>query len=369
MYDTVVAAIDLDKPLDDQYFQEGQTLIHKDGTATVRLWHNGGGDYAPRLTYWRGVKQMAGRLRAEFSIPKMAHIGVYDNPTEREKYQALGDVTAYINMLVNAELPHIRVWRASRIDYAWNWDVGDQLPVYLAMLQRLHPGALSRQEYPNAGVSFKTRASNGRTIKFYDKAGEQGMKNGHILRYEVSNFKRVIPYMTERWYGCARSVGDLLHPGRALVCMAIMWMKLGLSHADTGYGDSEASLLLRMRRDYGTSSPGAYYALMCIRSYGKQSVSLGLMSDNSFYAWRKKLTDHNYMIDTQYQLPALHLPTHILQEHEDSELPQNLGRGDTPPAKIDKKILAAKLGVKSPALIPNYLLRRYDAQSDATRAA
>lgn len=363
MYDTVVASIELNKPLDETIFQEGQTTTNLRGESMLRLWYNPE-KYGPRLTYWRKVGEQRVRLRAEFSIPHLLNVSPYANPSQSQTLRAITDVSAYVNMLFSAELPHFRTWRVSRMDYAVNWDVGDKLPQYLSMLQALRPGNMTRHPYPDSGVVFKSKQRNGRAVKFYDKGREQGELNRHVLRYEVSNFKRVIPYMTERWYGCTRSVDDLLHPGRALFCMAVMWERLGLSHARE-YG-GETSLLLRLRDTFGSAAPGAYYALMCIRAYGKDCVDMGLMSSNTYYTRKRELSQHNYMIDTQYHLPALHLPCHILEQQEDFAAAQDLGTGAAAPAKRKEKILREKLGVKAGVAIPKYLLR---SVSDARTAA
>src|SRR5258705_207507 len=121
LYDTVVASIELDQPLDDSFFKEGQTVSRLSGESIIRLWHNPE-KYGPRITYWRKVGSSTVRLRVEFSIPHLLHLSPYGNPTHLQALQALGDASAYINMLFKARLPRVGTWQTSRIDYAWNWD-------------------------------------------------------------------------------------------------------------------------------------------------------------------------------------------------------------------------------------------------------
>lgn len=353
MYDTIAASIDLAHHLDEAIFQDGEERS-RHGVTTLRLWHNPV-NYGARLTYWRRVGQAGSRLRAEFSIPHLLGLG-FDNPTHTQSLQAVTDVSLYINALFNTALPHLRGWKTGRIDYAWNWECGDDLPLYLAMVQRLSPANMARTPYPDSGVVFKGKARHGRWIKFYDKGKQLGVKDRRVLRFEVQNMKAIIPYMTENWYGCTRLLNDLLHPGRALYCMAMAWDKLGLSHAQA-YGD-EDTLLIRMRRDFGSAAPGAYYALMCIRAYGAEThKSLALMSSNTYYTYRRKLTQHNYMIDTQYRMPSLSLPVETVMNEQTFAAAQNLGDAPRARAKIDKKFLREKLGVKPDAPMPKYLQR------------
>jgi hypothetical protein len=354
MYDTIAAGVDLPHSLDERTFQDGETRIRQ-GRTIIRMWHNDPKN-GVRVTYWRtqGISQT--RLRAEFSIPHTLGLG-FENPTHGQSLQAITDISLYMNALVNVHLPHIREWKTARIDYAWNWDCGADLPMYLALVQRLSPSGMSRTPYPDSGVVFKSGEKHGRWLKFYDKGKQLGILDRHVLRYEVSNYKRVLPRMAESWYGCTRKVGDLLHPGRALFCMAAMWDRLGLSHAHS-YGDDEASLLVRMRRDFGSSAPGAYYALMCIRAYGAEThKSLGLMNSNTYYTYRRKLTEHNYMIDTQYHMPSLALPYDVVMNEQTFAAAQDLGRGAAGSANRSEKILREKLGVRPQTRLPKYLQR------------
>jgi hypothetical protein len=364
MYDTVVASIEWPHSLKEDLFQGGQLTSDLHGVDVLRMWINPTGDYGPRVTYWRRVGDVGGRLRVEFSIPKMAGIGAYDNPSEQDATRALGDTSAYVRMLFGSEFPHLRTWQVSRVDYAWNWRVGEHLPLYMSLLQSLWLGGMSRHPYPDTqGIVWQSKA---RWVKFYDKQRQLGrIGSGDVLRFEVSNFKRSLPYLCERIFGCTRTVGEVLHPGRALYVMASQFEKLGLADAKT-YGGDSASLLLRLRKSFGNAAPGALYALQAIHAYGADAHrQYGLMSKGSYYTWSKRLREHGYMTEHSSDvLAALHLPTHVVSIDDDlARSGQNLGDGDGQPAKIDQKILwknlAKTLGVREKAKPSAYLLHKF----------
>jgi hypothetical protein len=363
MYDTVVASIEWPEPLDESVFTGGQSTSDLQGSETLRLWRNE--PHQPRLTYWRRVGQMGGRLRVEFSIPKMANISPYDNPTESDKARAIDRVQNYLGQQLSYRFPQLSQWNVSRVDYAWNWDVGKHLSVYMSMLQQLSIGGMARHPYPDAqGVIFKSKQRGSRWIKFYDKGKEQGDLSCNVLRFEVSNYKRTIPYMCESWFGCDRTVGEVLRPGRALYCMAVMWQRLGLANAAT-YGGDSPSLMIRMRKDFGNAALAAYGALSAIHTYGDGAFKeYGLMSSNTYYRWKRALTEHEYMTEhSSTSLMALHLPTDTVYQYANIFTnAQNLGiggaAGEKTTQKIFAQILAPALGVRPEAKPSEYLVRR-----------
>lgn len=318
MYDTVVASIEVD--LTDETAFAHRSVVDE----TVRMWRNPAATiYEPRLTYWRSVSGGHGRLRIEFSVPKMAGADLLSNPNTTQVNKGLYAVNAFVWDCLSDRLPSIKEWQAQRIDYAWNFEPSGDVAQYITMLQGLWLGRMSRHPHPDSeGVVWKSRQPNHRWVKFYNKTREVGGTGVPVLRFEVSNYRRSLAYMCDHWLGCGRTVGDLLHPGRALYVMARMWSKLGLFsssyHADGG-------LLLKLKALFGNGAASAFYALMCISNYGADAHKVyGLMSDNSYYAWKRKLSEHDLLVNSDVMLVPLTLPAvHVLKELQKA-VPQNL---------------------------------------------
>lgn len=376
MYDTVVASVSISHPLDESQFKSGVTSAPLGGVPLIRMWLNPDDGYAPRVTYWRKEGATDGRLRVEFSIPKMAGINLLSNPTEQQKETALDAVDAFMSRL-SPDLLGVRAWTVQRVDYAWNFPPSDELPAYLSTLSKLWCGNMTRHPYPNEGVMWKGRKPSTRWVKLYDKTRELGFTSAGegVLRFEVSNYRRVLPYMCAKWFGSDRSVASVLLPGRALYTMAVMWERLGLS---AGFKHDADLLLMDMRRRFGRGAASAFYAYTCIQRYGTASVhTYRLLSHNSYYTWRRTLAQHGYLTadDTHHHtLETLHLPAHpvynIINESKPNN-PQNLRLPEMHPAISSKKIswvsLADFLGLiaRQPS---TYLLERWATYEPATIA-
>ena len=368
MFDTVIASIEWPHTLDQSLFDGGQSTTDLQQKAILRLWRNRPNE--PRITYWLG--EDVKRLRVEFSIPSMAKISPYLNPQHGDVMLAIYHVNTFLAETFSHDLPSILNWHCSRIDYAWNWDVGADMKAYMSLFQQLWMGTMARHPYPESqGVVFKSKQRGSRWVKFYDKGKQLGERDKTVIRFEISNFKRTLPYMCEHWFGCDRTVGNLLHPGRALYCMAMMWERLGLDNADT-YGGDASSLLLRLRKDYGNASLAAYGALHAIRSYGADVYKhYDLMSKNTYYTWKRRLSECGYTTEySDTSLMALHLPSDTLyQSVKEFQTVQNLAIGDAGgqkrTAKIFAEILAPALGVRPDATPSKYLIKRFN---DATAA-
>jgi hypothetical protein len=253
------------------------------------------------------------------------------------------------------------------VDYAHNFDVGKDITAYMSLLQSLWIGGMARHPYPDSqGVIFKGKQRGSRWVKFYDKAKQLGDGSGRgVLRFEVSNYKQVLPYMCKEWFGCDRTVANVLQPGRALYCMASQWERLGLATTST-YGADSTTLLLRLKADFGNSALTAYGALHAIHTYGADAhTQYHVMSSNTYYRWRKLLTQHGYITEhSDVSLMALHLPTDTVYHYAKIfDSPQNLAFPRTAGAKSTLKIFAEKLapalGVRPDAKPSEYLVRRY----------
>lgn len=234
MYDTVAAITNVERELPLALFQGGTTTEFFNGDErqrAVRLWRNPepGDDYAPRITYWphdEADPSLGGWLKAEFSIPKMAaprgDDGGYDllgTVTDDARDLAFTRVDEYL--AVFGDMPAIQCWSAQRIDYACNWNVGDLLPVYMSVFQKLRVANCTRHPFDaHEGVVWKSRSTKGRWIKFYNKRtelarSEQGAAMllrqydnladvPGVLRFEVSNYKDAVRYMANSWFDCSR---------------------------------------------------------------------------------------------------------------------------------------------------------------------
>jgi len=367
MYDTVVATLDWEHPIDEGVMQGGRVVRDLHGLGMVRMWYNQSGDW-PRVTYFRPERGLDGaRLRVEFSIPRLAKCGLYHNPTEADKEAALDVATVFLRERLSADLPDIRMWRAARVDYAYNWTVGADMLAYLTMLQKLTLGSLVRTAFADAGVVWKGKRKGTRWVKFYDKSKELGDGSAAaVLRFEVSNFRKSLPYMCQRWFCCEQTVGELVRPGRALYCMAVIWAKLGLDRA-TAYDVDDDLLLVRMHKTFGRAAAGAYHALQCIRLYGAAAHRVhGVMSSNTYYRWKRELTKHNYtaLMDAQYEgLLPLELPVLEVFNTLNVKLPltaQNLDAGDVLSPNDAQKNLWEKLGLAG-AAPSKYLMARLGA--------
>lgn len=332
MYDTVVASIEVDV-LDESVFSRRSTTDD-----VVRMWRNPrDGVYEPRLTYWHSVNGGQGRLRIEFSIPKMARIDALSNPSPEQSRLVLHEVDTFLfRLLRGTEMDSIEYWQAQRVDYAWNFEPSGDVAAYISMLQGLWLGRMSRHPHPDSeGVVWKSKQPNHRWVKFYNKAREAGSNGTPVLRFEVSNYRRSLAYMCEHWLGCGRTVGDLLQPGRALYVMARIWSQLGLFA--TSY-HADGLVLLKLKALFGNAAPSAFYALMCISTYGADAHKLHhLMSDNSYYAWKRKLSEHDLLVNSDVDLAPLTLPACDVLKALEKALQQDLsGSGVVVPVPSSK---------------------------------
>jgi len=320
MYDTVAAITPSVSVLEPDAFQGGITteVFEGDGSRVqVRLFRNPSRDgvYEPRFTYWVPEDEethKTGWLKAEFSVPKMARrrpgetgLSLLDNPTEDDKELGLDRVDALIQQYFG-EQRGIRTWKAQRVDYAWNWNVGPLIVVYLAVLQSLRLSTWSRHPYDAAqGVVWKSKGTRGRWVKFYNKGLQLRSSLDEatdildaaapgVLRYEVSNYKDAVKYMAARWFGCDQVVGELLHPGRSLYVMARFFDKLGLHDGSVG---AEEYLLYRLAEHFGpTRASTAWYVMTLHSRYGNAAFSdLELIKRSTFYSYIKELRENNFL--------------------------------------------------------------------------
>jgi hypothetical protein len=342
MIDTIACFVQVDH-IPDHLFDGGAvSVLFSERKKVVRLWKNPKqGQYAPRVTYWRHAHGNAdeslledeqseelpgsvgeGLLKLEFSVAKLADCSLLANPSAAQIEGALDKASETARLFVSNGYD-IRRWRVQRIDYAWMWDVNEYLPAYMSVLSQLRISNWSRHPYDvSEGVVWKTQGQRGRWVKFYNKGLELGSGDNNILRFEVSNYREAVRYMTDNWFMCERLVGEVVDPVRAVYVMAYFWDRLGLGRSDD-YG-SEAILERRLRDVFGERVAQAMYTLTMYRKYGTAAYQepLELVSRSMFYRYRRELVEHGFMtslndddddddddatINVEY-LPALHLP-------------------------------------------------------------
>lgn len=377
--DTVVARVVLDRDLARSAF-DGAVLHENGATGEVsrRLYVNPGAAYAPRATYWPGSRA----LKLEWSVEKMG----------------LDRVDGWLRETFGA-VPGIRTWRVMRVDYAVNLDVGPNLPEYLAAVGRLQLSSWERHPWQGQGVVWKSKNERGRWVKFYDKGRERAARGGvrgesepvaarrqgsahpAILRFEVSNYADAVKYMAARWFGCERTVGELVQAGRAVYVLAYFWQRLGMA---AGVGVREAELS-RLRRAFGVRNvAAARHALECYQQHGIESYkSLELISKSSYYRWTRELRERGFLVSVRERasLPSLHLPVESVFERarklEKGENGENLknakpGVRSFPSRKNAPKNwakIAGLLGLSGAAPANLYLLERWRAWSESEAAA
>jgi len=303
MYDTISAMIET--RLDADLFTGGQVKADfETGEEWSRLWRNPSDDeYGPRYTYWSD----GGALKVEVSLPKLIDADNSNsyNMSEEDKEHALDVLNLHIRSAFG-DLPDVRSWRCQRVDYCWNWQV-DEPEWYVAIYGQASPSGASKQVYGH-GVVWKKRR---RWVKLYDKRKEAGGGDG-LLRLEVSNYRQAVQYMCDRWFGSGRTVADVLQAGRALFVLGVEYERLNM-HVPIS---SEAGLLRRMRLHYGASVSGAWYALAVLRRFGPGALTLDLMSEGSYYTWRKRLAADGFLVvqpdrhllNSRQDVTRLHLP-------------------------------------------------------------
>lgn len=363
MIDTIACLVTPSRPLGDEGFGGGLVASDFDDSLSVkaRLWLNPQTHYAPRVTYWRAASldpftgelvmtddQGNGLLKMEFSVPKLAEVAWHENVTEVDVEVALTRATEFIRRHFGDDLPDVREWRCQRVDYAWQWDVQDDLPAYMSVMHKLHVRTYERHPFDaSEGVVWKSR---GRWVKFYNKSKEQGYKSGTVLRFEVSNYKEAARRMASSWFACPRIVREMVRFPRAVYVMARMFDALGLRH-DQEYGHEER-LVYRLRDVYGVKNlPRASHALRMIHEYGHAAFSddLALIARSTYYHWRARLLADGFLAITQ---PVVSTETEVVQNEEDDRKP-DLARPVASPLPALTLPLALAVGAGNLASLRN----------------
>jgi hypothetical protein len=293
--------------------------------ASMRHWIAKDGIH---LNYRHALGFHDGVLSIEVALSHWTKTPRNENPTMIEYQHALDRINDWIAHMIGY-VCDIRQWICSRVDYCFNLCVDDARP-YLAMLSQMWCGSLSRVNMSNdEGVVWK---NDSRWIKFYNKNAQLGLSTHQTLRYEVSNHSGAVRYMCKNWFGCARTVVELLHPVRALYVLHRYWTELGLDQSSSY--DSDIALHQQLSKDYGSSATTALGTLRLIEQYVTDAHKHELISKATFYRWRKSLRSHGYLSSPAHALPVLLLQYSFFL----TQYAQNLGflppTQSNPPQKI-----------------------------------
>lgn len=332
MIDTIQAYVNLEEPLDVSVFDDFSRTSNAKGTVE-RHWIQRDG---VRFDY--RVRPSGYQLSASFSVVSVSHAWMV-NPTPEQVQSTLDGIDKYLIDSQSQSIPSIRQWTCQRVDYAWNFNVGEQLPEYMLMLQGLHCSTMDRAVYAqeSEGVIWK---SNSRWVKFYNKARRLGGGDAQtVIRYEVSNYSDAVRYMCKAWFGCDRTVENLIHRGRALYVLARLFETLGLT-ADSY--ESKASVARRLREVFGSKFLSALAAYDLITTHGTDVSKYSLMPASTFYLWRDRLQEHGFLTTSEVVLPALCLPVEETLIYLLSENVKNDASGDN---TLTSKNLSDILGV------------------------
>ncbi len=332
MIDTIEAYIRLEEPLDTSVFDDFSISTNSKGQVE-RHWlrHDG-----VRFDY--RVSPSGYFLSVSFSVASVSRAWMV-NPTTEQVQSTLDAIDKYlIDSQALISIASIRQWTCQRVDYAWNFDVGEQLAEYMLMLQGLHCSTMQRAVYPDdEGVIWKSKS---RWVKFYNKARRLGGGEAEtVIRYEVSNYADALRYMCKAWFMCERTVGELVHQGRALYVLSRMFESLGLT-ADSY--DSKASVLLKLREVFGSQALSAMAAYDLITTHGSDVSKYSLMPSSTFYLWRDRLSEHGFLTMSSELLPALSLP---IEETLISLLSENVNNHLPAPYVLMSKNLVDILGI------------------------
>lgn len=339
MFDTVEATLAVERVIESSWWVDGgeyrgRGVARGRARASVIWWEY----HEPYLEYrYDADEPERGRLSVQFSVAKLARKEL-GNVTMAEAEAALDRVDEYVRVVAGEGIASVRDWKVTRMDYAYNFDVGDRLLEYMNRVRDVDVNGMTRQVYGVEGVTWLTQG-RWRAIKCYDKARELGVGERRVLRFEVSNYAPAVRYLAQKWFASDRSVRSFVHVGRAFVVLAWALNKIGLS------GDaihSEAMLMRELREDFGHQAASALWVLRLHERYGVEAYKQGLVSQGTYYNHLRELRRCGYVRRGDGEgLPPLVLPieTTIL------ELSQNVGFVPPAPENRGGKIWQKNFGV------------------------
>jgi hypothetical protein len=328
VYDSIKAHIRTAQHIDTSRFDGHRVIEDSLHGVIARHWITRDGIH---LNYRQSSDMHESILSIETALSHWTKTPRTDNPTQQDYKKAIHRINVWLRTTIGI-VTDLMEWTVNRIDYCYNFDVLD-VDSYLLMVRGLHCGKLSRVEHEH-GVTWKNES---RWVKFYDKGVQLG-DGTSTLRFEVSNHHAAVRYMCKKWFGCARTVAEVLHPARAWYVLSRYLDELGLNSPDVY--ESDVLLLNRLRAVFPTQVHIALGTLHLIRSYGTEAQQY--INRSTYYRWLKRFRLASLLPTPTHALPVLSLSsTFFLQQ-----LPQNLGELPVGAATSSQKIWWEKLGLK-----------------------
>jgi hypothetical protein len=256
------------------------------------------------------------RINVQFSVYRVLAFASQDeslhyaNVSSCVAVRALDAVNRHLTLL-NLSID-VRDMTVTRIDYACHYVVpAHQSVLYRDVFASRTPAGCDLHVYDN-GVTFVQRS---RAIKLYDKSVERGddrareHEHERVLRFEVSLSSSALAYACRKVFDCERDVRSLIRDEIALRVLSDSFERTALSDRHISVSDNE--LQMQLRRVFGASYLSASTAHRLITQHDRDVVALGLMSNASFYAWKRKLCDAGVLSLTSEELNMLKNPQNL----------------------------------------------------------
>ena len=305
MFDTATLGIRLEKPLPFNRFgaiQERTDL--KTGEVHRKLWLNSEDEEHtwPRIGYYPDSDY----LFAEASLPKMLfgnNVKMLYQDDLPEVFRAWG---GYCQDALDVRLPTPKTWNVVRIDYACNWQVGDDVSAYLDALSQLNLSHHKRSfQQEHEGVNWKSKSNE---LKFYNKALESHLPEAEgVLRGELSNFTSGTRYLATK-HDVPRTAEHLVTDEMATGTLGSFMERLGLQQDKPIL--SERGLIEYLSEHFGQRrAPALFWFLSLYQKYGKGFYKYGLMKKPTYYYQFKQVRDAGLLCSVEgKQLEPLTLP-------------------------------------------------------------
>jgi len=177
-----------------------------------------------------GIHNSGRLLTMEASLPKL----MYGNNLSRvsRPTMALRRLRELVRDLVTGPIPGLADSECLRVDFCYNFFVGDQLPDYLAAISKL-PHSRQRFVY-NGARSIEWSSNNGRRIILYDKDLEMQHNDRiaapeakGILRFEVQ-IRKKSGFLQRRLNTQYLVTGDVVSAAVAYACLGETVAAIGM---------------------------------------------------------------------------------------------------------------------------------------------
>jgi hypothetical protein len=247
-------------------------------------------------------------LTIEASLPKL----VYGNSLSRvsQPTAALKQLREVARDLVTGPIPGLADTECLRVDFCYNFFVGDQLPDYLAAISKL---PYSRQRFVyNGAHSVEWSSRNGRRIILYDKGLEMQYHDGitapeanGILRFEIQ-IRKKSGFIQRRLHTESLLTGDVVSAAVAYACLSETMVGIGL---DRKFRSPEVARSVLTNNFSGSTVNRLLGLHQRLKTQPFETVRHS-MKRSAFYAGLKQLKDVGLwpLSASSVELPPLKLP-------------------------------------------------------------